>query len=287
MGQFRMLACFAHPDDEAFPVGGTLAAHAARGVDIRLVCTTSGEEGEIRQPGSATRETIGQVRRRELSCSCKALGIQEPILLDYRDSGMAGAEANNHPRAFANADATEVVERLIEEMRRFRPQVVLTFGFDGLYGHPDHIAISQHTTAAFNQVGDPGSVHNRAESDLLPHTPLRLFYAVRPRGFRMDMALKMRRAGLDAPLPDAQRRDDGVDPEQIHLEMDVSAQIEKKINCLLCHHTQVSPERPYHTLPRDVAADIIGWEPFIRGYPPLEPGERVSPDFFHGISEPD
>ena len=272
MEQPRMLVCFAHPDDEAFPVGGTLAAYATHGADIHLVCATLGEEGEIRQPGVATRETLAQVRHQELQCSCEALGIRELTVLGYRDSGMAGSAANRNPRAFINADAREVVQRLIEEMDRFKPQVVLTFGSDGLYGHPDHITISKHATAAFFRSSP---------------TPLRLFYSVRPRGFRMEMALKLRQAGVDTHLPDEERQYDGVPQEQIHIEVDVSPHIEKKVTCLICHRSQMSPQRPYHKLPNDVVADIIGREHFVRAYPPVGPDERVPPDFFQGISVPD
>ena len=284
MGRLRMLACFAHPDDEAFPVGGTLATYASRGVDIRLVCTTLGEEGEIRQPGSATRDTLRQVRHLELRCSCKALGIQEPVVLDYRDSGMAGTEANHHPRAFVNADSKEVVDRLVEEMVRFRPQVVLTFGLDGLYGHPDHIAISNHTAAAVLHAQlQTRSVEHQGCQATTSGAPLRLFYSVRPRGFRIEMALKLRQAGIDTPLPDAQLSEQGIPPEQIHVEMDVSAEIGRKLQCLRCHHTQMSPERPYQELPHDVVAGIIGKEYFTRGYPPVQPGETVPSDFFYDI----
>ena len=283
MGRLRMLASFAHPDDEAFPVGGTLATYAAHGVDVRLICATLGEEGEIRQPGSATTDTLAQVRHNELRCSCETLGIQEPIVLGYRDSGMAETDANRNPEAFINADADEVVERLVDEIRRFRPQVLLTFGSDGLYGHPDHIAISNYTTAAFAIAGNPERFKHQVEAGLAPHTPTRLFYSVRPKGFRMEMALKLRRAGIDTPLPDAARQNDGVDPDMVHLEMDVSDSIERKVNCLLCHRTQMSPERPYHKLPGDVLADVIGREHFIRGYPPVTSKERIPPDFFYGI----
>ena len=131
-----MLACFAHPDDEAFPVGGALAAHTRRGVDVRLITATLGEEGEIRQEGSATRETLGQIREVELSCAVQALRLNSNDVWGYRDSGMQGWESNRHPKAFINADASVVVERLVLEMRRFRPQVVLSFGPDGLYGTP-------------------------------------------------------------------------------------------------------------------------------------------------------
>ena len=279
MAQLRMLVCFAHPDDEAFPVGGTLATYAARGVDIRLVCATLGEEGEIRQPGSATRETLAEVRHQELRCSCLALGIQEPVVLDYRDSGMAGAAANGHPRAFVGANGEDVVDRLVEEMRQFRPQVVLSFGPDGLYGHPDHIAISNHTTAAFKRVmeGDGG----------VGSHPLSLFYSVRPRGFRMGMAMKLRAAGVDAPLPDVQRQNDGIPAEEIHVEMDTSPHVDRKVRCLLCHRTQMSPDRPYHSLPSPVVADIIGREHFVRGYPPVKQGEEVPGDLFDGITPAD
>ena len=270
-----MLACFAHPDDEAFPVGGALATYSARGVDIRLICATLGEEGEIRQPGSATRETLAEVRRRELRCSCRALGIQEPVVLEYRDSGMAGTPPNDHPRAFVRANEEVVRDRLVREIRRFRPQVVLSFGPDGLYGHPDHIAISHHTTVAFKRVleldGGAGS------------HPLRLFYSVRPRGFRMGMAAKLRAAGVDTPMPDVRRQNDGIPAEDIHVEMDTSAQVERKVRCLLCHRTQMSPDRPYHSLPMAVVADIIGREHFTRAYPPVAPGEVVPADLFDGI----
>ena len=87
MPQLRLLACFAHPDDEGFTAAGVLAASVARGADVRLVCATCGEEGDIRFPGAATRDTLGQVRHQELRRSCQVLGVQEPIVLGYRDSG--------------------------------------------------------------------------------------------------------------------------------------------------------------------------------------------------------
>ena len=154
MPDHRLLILFAHPDDEAFPVGGTIAMHTARGVTARLITTTSGELGEIRQPGSATRETIGEVRRGELAEAIKELGIESHEVLGYRDSGMAGWDDNHHPKAFVQADEHEVVARLVFEIRRFKPQVILTFGMDGLYGHPDHIAICQHATTAFRLAAD-------------------------------------------------------------------------------------------------------------------------------------
>ena len=284
MPGFRLLACFAHPDDEAFPAGGALASHAARGISVRLVTATLGEEGEIRQPGLATPETLAAVRREELACSARTLGIAEHEVLDYRDSGMAGTPSNQHPAAFINAPAQPVVERLVEEIRRYQPQVVLTFEPGGLYGHPDHIAISRHTTAAFHQAADPGAFPQQLSGGLEPYQPQRLFYSARPKGFRMKMARKLREAGVDFPLPTTQRANDGTDPEEIHLEMDVSDQLETKMACILCHRTQVTPDWPYDKVPRAVAASILGREHYIRAWPPVHPGQQVPADFFSGLS---
>ncbi len=281
----RLLACFAHPDDEAFPVGGALVAHTRRGVDVRLVTTTLGEEGEIRQEGSATRETLGQIRRVELGCAVQALRLGSNDVWGYRDSGMQGWESNNHPKAFINADSGEVLERLVLEIRRFRPQVVLTFGPDGLYGHPDHIAISNHTTEAFRLTADPAAFPHQLSGGLETHQPQRLFYSVRPRGFRRQWAEALRGEGIDWPMPTLEQDLQGVPDEEMHLELDVSGDgdMEAKISCILCHRTQVAPDWPYHRVPRQVTARILGREFYVRAHPPVTEGETVTGDFFEGL----
>jgi hypothetical protein len=98
---FTDLFCFS--DDEAFSGSGEWAASTAHGVDVWLVCATCGEEGDIRQPGIATRETLGDIRHQELRNACKVLGVQEPIRLGYRDSGWGDDPAQSHPQAFVNA----------------------------------------------------------------------------------------------------------------------------------------------------------------------------------------
>ena len=280
----RLLACFAHPDDEAFPVGGVLAEQAGRGVDVRLITTTLGEEGEIRQEGSATRQTLGRIRRVELSCAVRALGLRSHEVLDYRDSGMAGWESNNHPRAFINASGIEVVERLALEMRRFRPQVVLTFEPGGLYGHPDHIAICRHTSQAFHLAADPEAFPHQLADGLKPHAAQRLFYSARPQGFRLEWATALRNEGINFPLPSPEQEDQGVPAKAIHLEMDVSDHLETKMVCILCHRTQVAPDWPYHRVPRAVSARILGREYYIRAVPGVSDGEVVPRDFFEGIA---
>ena len=283
MTELRLLACFAHPDDEAFPVGGALAVHAKKGVNVRLITATSGEEGDIRSPGIATTVTLGAIRRAELRSSVRALGLQSLSMLGYRDSGMSGSSSNNHTDAFINAPANEVVEKIVREIRSFKPQVVLTFEPGGLYGHPDHIAICKHTTEAFHLANDQNSFTNHASEGFVPFQPSKLFYSARPQGFRTSMALKLREAGMDFPLPNIERANDGIDPASIQLEMDVSSELDAKMSCIQCHKTQVAPNWPYSKVSRGVAEDILGVEHYIRAWPEVADTEHLSDNFFHGI----
>jgi LmbE family N-acetylglucosaminyl deacetylase len=270
MSRLRLLACFAHPDDEAFTAAGVLAASVAWGVDVRLICATCGEEGDIRFPGAATRETLGQVRIQELHCSCQVLGVREPMMLGYRDSGWGDSPAQYHPRALVNAPAQEVLERLVAEIRHFRPHVVLTFEPGGLSGHKDHITISRHTTAACQQAGDADMFPMQLQHGLMPHSPQRLFYMARPRGFRLERARLLRQAGIEVPLPDPALPDQGISPERIHVTLDVSSHVEKKLASMLCHRTQIAPDDwPHRRVSPDVAIALLGTEYLLCGYPPM------------------
>src|SRR6476659_2426681 len=140
-----ILQVHAHPDDESSKGAGTVARYHDEGVRTVLVCCTGGEEGDILNPAldlPEVRERLADVRREELATATKIIGYDEVIMLGYRDSGMPDSEANARPEAFANAPLDESVGRLVEIIRREKPQVIVTYGDDqDFYPHPDHLMV--------------------------------------------------------------------------------------------------------------------------------------------------
>jgi LmbE family N-acetylglucosaminyl deacetylase len=288
MPPLRLLACFAHPDDEAFLASGILAVCTARGVAVRLLCATFGEEGDICTPSLATRETLGQIRAQELHQSCRVLGIQEqPIMLGYRDSGWGDSPAQYHPHALVQARAEEVIERLVGEIRSFRPHVVVTFEPNGVSGHKDHKAMCQYTTAAFQQASDPTAFTAQLQHGLCPYRPQRLFYVARLQGYRMTRALKLRQVGMDVPLPAPELQQQGVPLEDIHLTLDVTSQVGTKIASICCHRTQIPPDWPDLRIPPELLVDMYGTEHLLRAYPPVPAGSTLPADPFAGVNPED
>lgn len=135
----KLLAVFAHPDDETFRVGGTLALLAQRGVKVQVLTATRGEAGSCGQPPLCSQEELPDVREKELRCACRALGLQPPMLLNYQDGKLA--EIN---REGIVSEIAIVIEKLL-------PQIMISFGEDGLSGHPDHVAMNSFALDAFHQ----------------------------------------------------------------------------------------------------------------------------------------
>ena len=165
----RLLGVYAHPDDETFCVGGTLAKYAATGADIMVVSATQGEAGQIRDAHAATRRTLGQVRAQEMQQACHHLGVQHVVCLDYGDGQLS------------HLDPPILVAKITEIMRAFRPDIVLSFGNDGAYGHPDHIAIGAVTDAAFGLAGNADAFPEHRAMGWQPHAPSRLYHSFFPR----------------------------------------------------------------------------------------------------------
>ncbi len=165
----RVLGVYAHPDDEVFCAGGTLAKYVAAGAEAMVVSATRGQAGQIRSAQIATRHTLGQVREQELHLGCQRLGIQHSICLDYGDGTL-------------QEQAPEIlIGHITEIIRSFRPDVVLTFGPDGGYGHPDHVTISKVTTVACKRAGDATQFSEQLAAGLAPHQPAQLYHSLFPR----------------------------------------------------------------------------------------------------------
>jgi LmbE family N-acetylglucosaminyl deacetylase len=152
----RIVGLFAHPDDEVFCAGGSFARYAASGADVVVMSATTGQAGQIRDASLATRRTLGEVRAKEFEAACAVLGVRESRCLHYHDGTLAD---------LSGGELQAVFEGLLRELR---PDVVITFGDDGAYGHPDHVTVSRTVTAAF-------------ESVLGPSGPARLFHSHFPR----------------------------------------------------------------------------------------------------------
>ena len=164
----RILGVFAHPDDESFCAGGTFASYAASGAEVMVVSATRGEAGQIRSAGAATRRTLARVREQELQRACQRLGVQHAACLDYADGTLK------------DVDQEGPIRDVVEMIRAFRPDVVITFGPDGGYGHPDHIAISAVTTVACMRSGDSRQFPEHIAAGLAPHQPGHLYHSYFP-----------------------------------------------------------------------------------------------------------
>ena len=269
----RVMAVFAHPDDEAFGVGGTLAALAAGGAEVTLLCATRGEVGEISDPSLATPETLPAVREEELRCSCEKLGIQPPIFLGYRDSGMIGTADNEHPDSLAVADVDEVAGRIVRHIRRVQPEVLFTFEAGGGDGNLDHIVVHKATTRAYRRSGDPSCYPEQLE-ELRPHSPEKLLYAAIPRSGIRTMVRKMTEAGGDvSAFENMDLETIGVPDEEIDILVDVGDKLDAKLQAITCHATQVRDGGPWLKLPEADLREVMGREYFIQAEP--QPARRL------------
>ena len=175
----RLLAVLAHPDDESFGPGGTLALYANAGVEVHLICATRGEVGDIPSEIQLDSAKTARIREDELRCAATQLGLTGVHILGYRDSGMPGSSDNSHPKALAAAPVTEVAAKIAALIRQILPQVVITHDPMGGYRHPDHIAIHKATVQAFDSVKEEMD----ASSTPLNSRPQKLYYHTFPRRF--------------------------------------------------------------------------------------------------------
>lgn len=279
-----LLAALAHPDDESFGAGGTLALYAERGVQVHLVCATRGEAGQVSEDCLQGFASVAELRVSELRCAAGILGLSGVHFLDYRDSGMPGTSDNQHPQALMAAPVEEVAQRVAHYMRLLRPQVVITNDPIGGYKHPDHIAIHKATVQAFHLAGDASFIDPQG---LPPYQPQKLYYQTMPkRALRLAVRLlpllgrDPRHFGRNGDIDIRALVEEGDFP--IHARIDYRQVIAKRDAAAACHASQLDGGPP--------RGGLLGWvwrmfgdvEQYMRAYPPAEPGLREK-DLFAGV----
>lgn len=262
-----ILAITPHPDDESYTVGGVLAKAVSEGHTAQVLCATRGEGGEIRRPGLATPESLGEVRARELAGACSALGAQPPHFLGYRDGTLS------------MLDLGEAVGRVVRVIRAVRPDVVVTLGPDGVYGHPDHIALHKIVTPAFRAAGG-GARFPEAEFGP-PHAPARLFWAAYPRGHFLPVWERLLGTDLAEGVRALNPERLGAGDSEIDAVVDVRRWREQKLRAMAAHETQTEPDDPLSIFPAGVLAPVIDTERFTLAEGE-RPGHRLT-DLFEGL----
>lgn len=280
---FRVLLVHAHPDDETINNGATMAMYAALGASVTLVTCTRGEEGEVLIPelshlAASATDSLGQHRVTELALAMKELGVADHRFLGegvtlFRDSGMMGTEPNNRPDVFWQADlevASDLLVRIIDEVK---PHVLITYDEFGGYGHPDHI--QAHRVAM------------RAAEKSAWDIP-KIYWNVMPVSVIQEGIDAMK--GIDSDFWGAEKAEDlpfAKDDSFVHALVDGNAYVEKKMNAMKAHATQIAVDGPFFALSNNVGLQVWGNE-----YYTLVKGEKSGPfnekgyesDLFAGIS---
>jgi mycothiol S-conjugate amidase len=279
-----LLTIHAHPDDESSKGAGAVAHYAAEGVHTVLVCCTGGEEGDILNPAMDTpevRANLVDVRARELDAAAKIIGYDEVVRLGYRDSGMPGTPANDDPRSFAQADLGEAVGRIVEVLRRARPQVIVTYPEDQQgYLHPDHLRVHEVTFPAVDAAADPAAYPELGP----PWRVAKVYYSAWSRARIVAMHEKFLEMGLESPF-DAGWFERPSHDESITTRIDTSAVADVRRLALLAHATQVDPtSRFWFGLPPEVADLVYPLEDFTLARSDVETA-LPEDDLFAGVRE--
>jgi len=277
-----ILAVLAHPDDESFGLGGTLALYASKGYDTYLVCATRGEVGTVDEEHLNGFKDIAELRTAELERAAKILNLKDVFLLGYRDSGMPGTEENKHPDAQINHSIEEVAGKVVKYIRELKPEIVITFDPIGGYKHPDHIHIHKATVLAFERADD-ASFHPEAG---LPFKPRALYYQVFPRRILRLMVRLMPLFGKD---PTKFGRNEDVNLKElaevdfpVHVRVDITPVAEIKREASRQHASQGGAQTQRGWM--GLLAKVFGErEEFMRAYPPVNGKFRGGQDLFDGL----
>jgi LmbE family N-acetylglucosaminyl deacetylase len=263
------VAVFAHPDDEAYGVGGTLARYAAEGCDVHLVTATRGEAGEVRDASSATKANLPLVREQELRCACDIYGIHPPRFLDYVDGQLAIAHQG------------QAVGKLVRIIRELKPHVLVSFGPDGIYGHYDHIAVHRWTTIAYDLAADEDCFPDQISGTCMPHQPSKLYYQVLSEEVLAVMSPEGKPAAVmmdGVPFPMV-----GYSRDEITTVIDIGQYVEAKLRGLQCHASQIDSSTPPEEAVEMTSSPLFRQETYILARANVGWPDAVETDLFHGL----
>ncbi len=271
---FKLLCVLAHPDDESLGTGGTLAKYVSEGIETFLVTATRGERGRFGEASeSPGLKEVGKVREAELRAAAKELGIREVGFLDYIDGELD------------RVNPVEAVNKIVAHLRRVKPHVVITFGPEGAYGHPDHVAICQFTTAAVVCAADASFESWERDGVCQPaHRVSKFYYMAWPAG---------KWAAYQAALKDLKSLVDGVERRAtpwpdwaITTLIDTRAHWARVWRAISCHKTQMTIYRNLEHLPAEHHQAIWGSQEFYRVFSLVNGGRKREADLFEGLRPP-
>ncbi len=267
----NVLFVFAHPDDETFLSAGTMLALKDTGSHVAVVSATRGEEGEIAEGVPATRESLGEFREGELRAAMEVLGVEDIRFLDYRDSGMDGTDTNNAADAFMRVPVDEVGRRMLAVIDEFRPDLVIGFGPEGVYLHPDHIAAHKGVFKAL-ELTDREAGHHRPDA---------LLYATPPREWFVELGTI--EGNPFAEMPPEFLAKMGVPADELTHVVDVHAYKDRILEALMCHASQFGAGDPFDWLPPHLEEKFVRYNHYKRAELPW--GADVNlPDIFSRLN---
>ena len=266
-----ILAFFAHPDDETFLAGGTMAYYQAKGSRVVICSATRGEEGEIAEGVPADPETLGEFREDELRRAMKAIGVTDVRFLGYRDSGMAGTETNNAPGAFSQAPVEETGRKVADLFDNVRPDIVIAFSQEGIYLHPDHIA-SHNAAAAAIEI---------ASSDPARHRPNAVLWTTLPRDWFFRLWETEGNPFAEMPLETIEQM--GVPRGELTHAVDVREFRDQIEEAFRAHASQFGTGDPFDWMPEELAAEFSRNNYFVQASLPWN-GKAELPDHFRPLS---
>jgi len=266
----RLLAVFAHPDDESMGMGGTLAKYSAEGVETHLVCASRGERGwfgpEEQNPGLSG---LGQIRTRELENAVRELGVKGLHFLGYIDG-----EVDQAPH-------TEIIGKIASHIRRIKPQVVVTFPPDGNYGHPDHIAIGQFTSAAIVCAADA----SYTDPESLPsYRVQKLYYMVDSENFINLVAPYLE--DMSFPVDDQQRGEVAWKEWMVTTRIEMAEYCHTAWRAIQCHQSQLPSLGALAEMHEDAAAAVLAMQgTFYRAFSLVNGGRKLETDLFDSLPD--